>query len=190
MPDYQQGKIYKIVSENCNLVYYGSTIQTLKARMKGHITSYNSWKKTGKLDCTSSLVLEFGEAEFVLVEDFPCKTKTELLIRETYYFDNFDCVNVSPPYRTTEERKEKKSKTSKIYSITNKEKINYKGKLYRDNNVEKEKERHKLYRDNNKEKIQERHKLYRKNNRRKIQDCENKRRAWKRITKEFNAILL
>lgn len=33
---YQRGKIYKIITENSNDVYIGSTIQTLKARLTRH----------------------------------------------------------------------------------------------------------------------------------------------------------
>ena len=37
MPDYQKAKIYKLWSPSQNLVYYGSTTQTLSQRLADHI---------------------------------------------------------------------------------------------------------------------------------------------------------
>ena len=42
MPDYQQGKIYKITCED--ETYYGSTAATLEKRMYWHKSSYKRWK--------------------------------------------------------------------------------------------------------------------------------------------------
>ena len=41
MVDYQNGKIYKIVSDNCDLVYIGSTTEyKLEDRLKGHVSKF------------------------------------------------------------------------------------------------------------------------------------------------------
>ena len=49
MPDYQQGKIYRLVSNKTEDVYYGATTRTLTHR-KNHHKSY--------LDCSSKKLFE------------------------------------------------------------------------------------------------------------------------------------
>ena len=48
MPDYQQGKIYKIVCNTTGLLYIGSTTQKfLSSRLSGHMRNYKKtfeWK--------------------------------------------------------------------------------------------------------------------------------------------------
>ena len=88
MPDYQNGKIYKIESLEGNCIYYGSTTQTLCTRMAQHraIYKHNIYR-------SSSLVLNYNDAKIYLVEHYPCNTKEELCAREGYYIKNFKCVN-------------------------------------------------------------------------------------------------
>ena len=43
MPNYQNGKIYKIVCNITGLVYIGSTIENLTERLWGHVYHYNSY---------------------------------------------------------------------------------------------------------------------------------------------------
>jgi hypothetical protein len=123
MPDYQRGKIYKIVCNTTGLTYYGSTCEpTLARRLAGHRTHYGMWKrgtmkKTNKI--TSFKVLEKGNYEIVLVEAVPCNSKMELHQRERFYIENNDCVNFITPLRTKSE-----------YKIDNREVINEKQKIY------------------------------------------------------------
>lgn len=86
---YKRGKIYKIVSDN-GLVYFGSTIRSLKSRFKNHkyhfekcTFKYSSWK-----------VFQGGNAKIELVEKFPCRTRRELEVHERFYIENYDCVNI------------------------------------------------------------------------------------------------
>jgi len=86
---YKRGKIYKITSDN-GLVYFGSTIRSLKSRFKNHkyhfersSFKYSSWK-----------VFAGGNADIELVEKFPCRTRRELEARERWYIENHDCVNI------------------------------------------------------------------------------------------------
>jgi hypothetical protein len=103
MPDYQKGKIYKIVSNTVEGVYYGSTADTLWSRFGGHKTDYNYWKKGNNKYCTSFKLIEAGDAEIILIEYFPCNNKIELKARERWYIENNDCVNKVIPNRTNKE---------------------------------------------------------------------------------------
>ena len=91
---YQRGKIYKIISNQTNLVYYGSTIEKiLTNRLSGHRTSYKKWL-IGKDDYVTSFeIIRYEDCKIILVESFPCNTKYELTAREQYYIDSNKCVN-------------------------------------------------------------------------------------------------
>ena len=91
MNKYNKGKIYKITSPNTEDVYYGSTILSLNKRFRTH-------KK-----CNSKKIIDAGDAKVELVENYPCESKQELLWRERYYIENFDCVNKMKPIVTKEE---------------------------------------------------------------------------------------
>jgi predicted HicB family RNase H-like nuclease len=143
MPDYQKGKIYKIVSDNIEGTYYGSTADTLWSRFGTHNSDFRAWKKGSKKYYTSYKLIEAGNASIVLVEKYPCNDKIELKARERFYIENNDCVNKCVPNRTKNE-----------YYQDNKEKIK---EYYQDN-----KEKIKEYYQDNKEKIKEQKKEYRK----------------------------
>ena len=89
MPDYTKSKIYKITDGE--LTYYGSTVQTLSARLRRH--------RHGR-DCSLKILKELN---IELVEEYPCNSKKELLDRERYYIQNFECVNQVIPNRTSKE---------------------------------------------------------------------------------------
>ena len=43
MSKYQKGKVYKLVSNSSDLVYYGSTFNKLTKRLTGHKTDYKKY---------------------------------------------------------------------------------------------------------------------------------------------------
>lgn len=144
MPNYADGKIYKIICDKSDLIYIGSTCQTLANRLSQH--------KTKDIACCSSKQLfELGDCKIILIEKFPCKDKDELSAREQYWIDNSsNCVNKQKSY-TGLTRKE----YNKQYKDINKEKVNeQKLKSYfnhRNENILKMKE----YYEKNKEKRKE-----------------------------------
>ena len=97
MPDYQKAKIYKLWSPSKNLVYYGSTTQSLSQRLGGHIRTYN-YNKIKNL--SSFLVLECEDYKIELVEDYPCNNLRQLLIKEGEYQKNNVCINKNINYTT------------------------------------------------------------------------------------------
>ena len=103
MPNYSEGKIYKIVSEKTSSIYVGSTTQALKERFRVH-------KKN--LDSSSRELLDFDDAKIVLIEDYPCESGDELRIREEYYreLNKEVCVNLIKAYTSVEEIAENKKK--------------------------------------------------------------------------------
>ena len=137
MPDYKNGKIYKIWSPMGNEIYIGSTTQKLYARKSQHICN----KK-----CSSKILFEkYDDVRIELIEYFPCNNKEELDKKEGFYIRNNDCINKNIAGRTVKE-----------YNENNKQHY----KEYRDNNKEEKQEYDKEYKENNKDKIKEQRKEY------------------------------
>ena len=141
MPDYKNGKIYKLVGYG--KTYYGSTTQSLNQRKGGH---------KRHLDCKSREIFKLGDdVDIVLVESYPCNNKEELHQRERYYIENNECINKVIPMRTEKEYREDNKEKIKKYREDNKEK----NKEWRETNKDKLKEWFKQYREDNKEKYKE-----------------------------------
>jgi hypothetical protein len=130
MVNYQNGKIYRIVCNKTGLQYIGSTVSSLSVRLGQH-------KHTIK--CTSQKVLENGDYNIVLVEDYPVDRKEQLLQRERFYIETMDCVNKKYPLRTQHEWYE-----------DNKERLIEKQTTWNNNNREKCFEYKKKYTNKNK----------------------------------------
>ena len=146
MPDYSKGKIYKIVCNTTGLKYIGSTCETkLCRRLAKHRGNYNDWVKKNDYAnyMTSFEILKNNDYEIILIKDYPCETKEQLLKKERYYIQKYKCVNKNIPITTKEEKKEKK----KEYAINNKEQI----EEYKKNYYVKNKELIKEYREANKD---------------------------------------
>jgi len=166
MPNYQTGKIYKIISPHTEKCYVGSTtLKYLSTRMAQHREDL----KKGK-NITSKYILELGNYKIVLIELYPCNSKDELIARERHYIENLDCLNKHIPGRTKKEyyqdNKDIYCQKGKEYRLENKDIINQQLKEYRLKNKDKIKE----YRLKNKDKIKEKVKEYQLKNKDKISE--------------------
>jgi len=156
MPDYQQGKIYRLVSNKTADVYYGSTTRPLTHRRNQH---------KNKTDCSShKMFADDAIVTIVLVEYFPCNTKVELNARELFFIENNPCINMIKPFITQlpylNEDGTRNKEHHKEYREANKEQISEQKKEYREANKEKLKEHQKEYYQANKEHIKEHQKEY------------------------------
>lgn len=186
MPDYRKGKIYKIVSDKTDKMYYGSTCSPLSVRMGNHRRSYKSWKKGKARHVRAYDIMEFGDARIVLVENYPCNNIEELEKgREAHYIRNEECVNIRVPGRTPKQYQEDNKEKYKQYYIDNREKkMNYLAE-YRKKNSEKIKNSCKKWRDKNKEEIRQKSKKYRENNREKLIQYDKEKYKLRRWKKKF-----
>jgi hypothetical protein len=150
MPDYQNGKIYKLYSPSKNIVYIGSTTQTLAQRLTKHNYHYKTYNNDNTKNYFSSfLVLECGDYKIELLEEYACNNKQQLDKKEGEYIKNNECVNNRIAGRTRKE-----------YRIDNTDKIKDHDKQYRIDNADKIKESKKQYRINNIDKIKEQKRQY------------------------------
>ena len=129
MPDYSQGKIYKIISKNTDKIYIGGTTNKLSKRLSNHKNRYNNYVLfNGKKYISSFEIIKHGDSQIVLLCDFPCSTKTELTTKEGEYIRELDCVNIRYEGRTHKEyyqdNKQKIIDKVKKHYRQNKESIN------------------------------------------------------------------
>jgi hypothetical protein len=183
MTNYNNSKIYKIepiVEHEPNEIYVGSTTkERLCQRMTYHRSAYKHYQKGGKNNYTSFKLFEkYGieNCKIILIEDFPCNTKDELIAREAFYIRSLECINKYIPDRTRQERnkcyyeqnKETIIKKHKENYENIKEKLLEKKKLYYENKKEEIKQKNKEYIQNHREENSQKHKKYYENNKSKI----------------------
>jgi len=151
MPNYNNSKIYKLVCNEPNLIYIGSTTQKLCQRLSKHKNHYKDNRCI-----TSSKLFDKGDVKIILIEEFNCENKEQLLKRERHYIELLECVNKRLPGRTkeqwTNENKERVKENQKRYRIDNKEKLKeqFKNNYNNKKNTEKYKLQIKEYYEKNK----------------------------------------
>ena len=156
MVNYNNSKIYKIVCDETNTTYFGSTTQTLSRRLNNHKEMNNT-----------SMTKYMTNPKIYLVEDFKCERKEQLLQRERYFIENNECINKFIPIKNEEEKKE----TRNIYREKNKEKIKEQQRINYLNN----KDRYIKHYLDNEEKIKLRRKQYYKDNIEEIRKKQNQK---------------
>ena len=144
-----KGKIYKLVCNQTNKIYYGSTTQTLMKRRDTHRQHYKRHLKGGCNYITAFEILKNDDFKIELVEDVLFTEKKELTARERHHIQNNECVNKVIPLRTDKE-----------YYLDNKERLNQKGKEHYQNNKDQYRKNGKQWEINNPEKTKEIKKRY------------------------------
>ena len=97
MNGYENGKIYKLVDKNDNIIYIGSTKTSLKERWYGH-----------HLKCDQNKI--------VLIENYPCESYEELRKGEQNFIDLYNemgLLNKQKAYCSKEERNQNQKKYDK-----------------------------------------------------------------------------
>jgi hypothetical protein len=119
--NYQNGKIYKIVSDSTDKIYIGSTCSSLSKRFYEHNFDYKLWLKSKQHYKSSFELVKNNDCDIILLELFSCNNKDELHQRERYWIEqNKDLIiNKIMPIANEIQRKEH----LKQYRELNKEKI-------------------------------------------------------------------
>jgi hypothetical protein len=132
-------KIYRIVCNETDEVYFGKTTKTLLERLSEHKKTYNS--------CTSKQIIERNN--YYIEEINSTFDEIESIILERYYIENFECINIQVPGRTKIE-----------YYEDNKDKILKKCKEYRELHKDEKRETDKKYRETHKDELKIKQKEY------------------------------
>ena len=137
MPDYQNGKIYKILNNIDGEIYVGSTIEKLSTRMAHHRYSLKKRPHIKLYDHMNKLDVKNFYIE--LIENYPCNDVYELRAREGYYIREIGTLNKNVAGRTHRESVnihytnniEKYKEYKQQYWVTHKEKYNEEKRKYR-----------------------------------------------------------
>jgi hypothetical protein len=134
---YDQSKIYKIISDQSEMIYVGSTTkQYLSQRMDKHRNGFKNWKEGKGSFVASYEILKYDDAKIILLENCNCKSRDELIAREQFYIDKYKDICINKHFakgRNIEKRRETQNE-------------------YRKNNIEQERERDRKRYEKDKEK--------------------------------------
>ena len=128
MSKYINGKIYKVISDNTEKIYIGSTIQPLWKRKSEHKINCRRWLENNYKYITVNDIIKLGDYDIVLIEDYPCERREQLHSRERFWIEKFKeiAVNKCIPCRTSKEyyydNIDKEKARCKKYNLENKEK--------------------------------------------------------------------
>jgi hypothetical protein len=162
MPDYKNGKIYTIrCKTNKDLIYVGSTCQSLAKRWDNHKQSSKQEKSKDRL-IFKTIADNGGFTNFYieLHENYDCNSIEELLKREGEITREIGNMNSQIAGRTIKQWYEDNKETCKTknqeYYINNIESIKEQKKKYREETKEHKNKGDKEYYEKNKETILER----------------------------------
>ena len=116
MPNYNNGKVYKIVNNIDNMIYIGSTTCHLCSRMNVHRCNTRNNKNATLYKHMHKLGIR--NFYIVLIENYSCSNKDQLLWHEWYIFDLHDkkiLLNSNRPSTTCIEKKQ----LTKLWNIRN-----------------------------------------------------------------------
>jgi hypothetical protein len=166
MPDYSKGKIYTLRSyQRPDLIYVGSTTQSLGMRISKHRSDYKVYKN-GKRRFIASFEL-FDSCTDVYIElhvACPCDNKDELYKQEGEVIRSMDCVNRciagrdGKQYRI--EHKDDKRAYDKQYGEEHKDDKREYDTMYREQNKEALKDKSREYYEKNREVVKDRARRY------------------------------
>ena len=105
------GKIYGIICWFTGEIYIGSTTVSLEKRLTQH--KYSN-------ECSSKYIIQRNNYEIFLLEQFKYENNKDLLWKERYYYDSYDCVNINPPITTNDEKLKSLQKGYDKYTKTDK----------------------------------------------------------------------
>jgi hypothetical protein len=118
MPDYNNGKIYKIECFITGEIYIGSTCEpTLARRLAKHVSDCKRWRGDKGRKTTSFDIIERGDYKIILIEKFICNSKDELTARESHYIKEYKligkCINKRIESRTAKEWRQENAEAIK-----------------------------------------------------------------------------
>ena len=148
MNNYKIGRVYKIIHNQSNIFYIGSTFSELRNRFQYH--SYENNK------CSIyPYIKKYGIKNFkiILIKEYKVFDKLQLLSLEQLWMNKLKPINNRKSFQPLKNDHNKQYMVG--YYENNKEIISVKSKLYRDNNIEKIILQSKNYRENHKEEIKE-----------------------------------
>ena len=121
--NYEKTKIYKLISNNTDKFYIGSTTEKyLSTRLRCHIGDAKRKKKI-----TSTEIINAGDYKIILLENYPCNSIDEQKQREQHHLDlynnNDNLVNTYRAFVTKELHAEENRQRMKAYYDKNRPEV-------------------------------------------------------------------
>jgi hypothetical protein len=144
-----KGIVYQIYSDSYpDIIYVGSTINTLEKRWQNHKSDFKNKKRNGPVICQYFEKFGIDLFQIRVIKEYDVVDNNHLLVYEQLWIHKLKTINIV---------KNLFLRTKMIIQMQN--------KLYYEENKESISEKHKLYMEENKEYFSEYQKLYRENNR-------------------------
>lgn len=124
MSVYQRGKVYKLVADETDLAYIGSTAHPyLCNRLSMHKADYKSHQRGEGPYISSFDIVQYPSVRIELIEEYPCESREELRKREQHWKDEYGdlCVNRISAFRSPEKKAEQARKAALKYRNKNPE---------------------------------------------------------------------
>ena len=98
MNKFQNGKIYKITDNVSDMIYVGSTCNTLQQRLYQHEADYKAFKAEKTNYRTSFKILKNDNYKIELIKFYPCENKQQINLEDgkiikKYKNNNLNIVN-------------------------------------------------------------------------------------------------
>jgi hypothetical protein len=149
------GRVYKITSEQTELIYIGSTIKTLKERLRKHYSNFKQYLNGKcKINYSSFELVQYNDCKIELLHEIECMDREMLRFFEQVEINKHkNCVNVVDAYFDSEN-----------YHANNRDEILAYKKKYRADNRDEILAYKKKYREDNHDKISAYNQQYREDN--------------------------
>lgn len=133
------GRVYKIIHNQSDICYVGSTINELRVRFSQHKRA-----TTSKYSIVSYMK-QHGRDNFkiVLIKEYDIVDRKHLEAYEQLWINKLTCINYKCSFNPLRSRKELMNIEKKEYYKSNKEAISERDQVYRSNNKEAISERRK-----------------------------------------------
>jgi hypothetical protein len=188
MPDYSQGKIYKITNDFNDKVYIGSTCERLNIRFHKH--RFDSKKDDKQNRPLYQLMNEIGIERFRidLIENYPCNDKIALGQREGHFIREMGTLNIRIEGRSRKSYYQDNidyfKEHNKTYRHENKDLIKEYQMDYRQDNADTIQQYQREYQQKNADKLQQYQREYRQQNADKHKEYDKARYQRKKLGKQ------
>ena len=117
-----RGRIYKIIHNQSDLIYLGSTKQELRYRWRDHKNNYKQYLKDNHSEISIyPYFKQYGIENFkmILVEEIEYEDRKELLKKEQEWINKLSCINKIYAYTSKEEKRNNQQIYQQTYKYKN-----------------------------------------------------------------------
>jgi hypothetical protein len=92
---FENGKVYKLWSDEGGEIYIGSTTRSLEDRLLEYVSKYEKSKTRYDESVSNVIFMKYKEVKISVLEEYACNSLYELTKRRKEYERDLDCLNKS-----------------------------------------------------------------------------------------------